>query len=71
MKQKLTLDLAALEVETFVTFVPESRRGTVHANGSCQTFSCPPGTCGIVPDSTAEKDGDFAATPFCSQRCCV
>ena len=68
--KKLTLTLAELEVESFVTFVPESRRGTVHANGSCATYSCQ-GTCGIIPDSTAEKDGDFAATPLCSQKCCV
>lgn len=68
--KKMTLSLAELEVESFVTFVPESRRGTVHANGSCQTYSCL-GTCGIVPDSTAAKDGDFLATPICTKNCCV
>jgi len=69
--KKLSLDLAGLQVESFETFVPEDRRGTVRANSGCQTFSCPPGTCGIAPDSLAEKDGDFAATPLCSGNCCA
>jgi len=68
--KKMKLDLARLEVETFVTYVSASSRGTVHANGSCATYSCQ-GTCGIVPVSTAEKDGDFLATPICTKNCCV
>ncbi len=68
--KKLTLKLDELNVETFVTFAAETDRGTVRANGGCQTFSCL-GTCGIAPDSTAAKDGDFAATPLCSGNCCV
>lgn len=69
--KKLSLDLAGLQVESFETFVPDDRRGTVRANGSCVTFSCPPGTCGIAPDSTPVK-GDFAATiRFCSGNCCA
>jgi hypothetical protein len=69
--KKLSLDLAGLQVESFETFVPEDRRGTVRANSGCETYSCP-GTCGIVPDSTPAKDGDFAGTlRLCSGNCCA
>jgi hypothetical protein len=69
--KKLSLDLAGLQVESFETFVPEDRRGTVRANSGCVTYSCPPGTCGAQLDSTPGKDGDFAATPLCSGNCCA
>ena len=67
--RKLSLDVAELTVESFETFVPEERRGTVRGNGSCYTFSCPPGTCGIAPDSTIEKDGMNAVSA--PRNCCA
>ncbi|HSU15930.1 hypothetical protein [Longimicrobium sp.] len=71
--KKLALDLAALTVESFETFVPEDRRGTVRANSGCVTYSCPPGTCGAQPLSDIEKNGDYAGTfaPNCTPACCV
>ena len=68
--KKLSLEIAELHVESFDTFVPEERRGTVRGNGSCYTFSCPPGTCGIAPDSTVEKDGPMAISEF-PRNCCA
>jgi hypothetical protein len=68
--KKLNLDLGTLRVESFETFVSERHaRGTVRANAGCVTYSCG-GTCGAYL-SQAEKDGDFAATPLCSQNCCA
>lgn len=67
--KKLSLDPSALAVESFVTFLPGEGRGTVRGAGSCYTFSCPPGTCGIAPDSTVEKDGENAISY--PRNCCV
>jgi hypothetical protein len=68
--KKLSLDLVALKVESFDTFVPGSDRGTVRANGSCFTWSCPPGTCGAQPDTTFDK-GMWLATRTNCPQCCV
>lgn len=68
--KKLSLDLGALKVESFDTFVAESDRGTVRANGSCFTWSCPPGTCGAQPDTTFDK-GMWLATRTNCPQCCV
>ena len=69
--KKLSLELGELKVESFDTFVPEDRRGTVRANSGCVTWSCPPGTCGAYL-SDIEKLGDFAATFACgSNNCCA
>lgn len=68
--KKLNLDMADLKVESFETFVPEEKRGTVHANVGCVTASCG-GTCGNIPASDLEKRGDYALifdglrTPAC------
>jgi len=67
--KKLSLDLGKLEVESFDTFVPESDRGTVRANGSCITWSCT-GTCGAQPDTTFDK-GMWLATRTNCPQCCV
>jgi hypothetical protein len=68
--KKLSLDLAELRVESFETFVPGERRGTVRGNGSCYTYSCPPGTCGASPpsDSWAEKM-EVASNTACLDCC--
>jgi hypothetical protein len=53
--RKLSLDLNQLAVESFETDADgQSPRGTVRGNAEtdCCTFSCQ-GTCGIIPDSTA------------------
>jgi hypothetical protein len=69
--KKLRMDLQGLEVESFETFVPEERRGTVRANGGCVTWSCPPGTCGAYL-SEIEKNGNYAPTFACgSNNCCA
>jgi hypothetical protein len=61
--KKLSLDVGELKVESFDTFVPEEKRGTVRANGDCATWSCPPqGTCGMYPDSEVAKLGPAAAS---------
>ena len=65
--KKLVLDMNALSVESFETFVPEHERGTVRANGGCVTWSCG-GTCGADPGSAIEKDG-VAAASF--RNCCA
>jgi hypothetical protein len=67
--KKLTLELDALRVDSFDTFVPEDRRGTVRANSGCVTWSCPPGTCGAYL-SDIEKNGVWAAT-FRNNNCCA
>jgi hypothetical protein len=68
--KKLSLDLGELKVESFDTFIPESDRGTVRANGSCYTWSCPPaGTCGAYPDSMIEKYGPAAISS--PRNCCA
>ena len=67
--KKLSLDLAALKVESFDTFVAENGRGTVRANGSCYTWSCT-GTCGAQPDTTFDK-GMWLATRTNCPQCCV
>jgi hypothetical protein len=68
--KKLALDLNKLSVESFETFVPAGGRGTVRANGGCQTWSCPPmGTCGMYPDSEIAKFGP-AAVSF-GGNCCA
>jgi hypothetical protein len=66
--KKLILDLGELKVETFVTFVPEHERGTVHANGGCVTWSCG-GTCGADPGSDIAKNG-VAAISY-PRNCCA
>ncbi|SOD03662.1 hypothetical protein SAMN05216486_11621 [bacterium JGI 053] len=68
--KKLTLDLVGLKVESFDTFVPEDKRGTVRANSGCITFSCPPGTCGAQPDTTFDK-GLWLRTMTACPQCCV
>ena len=71
--KKLSLDLAELKVESFETFVGErDARGTVRANAGCVTYSCG-GTCGNIPASDIEKNGDYAATFGChtGNACCV
>jgi hypothetical protein len=68
--KKLALDLGALKVESFDTFVPEAQRGTVRANSGCVTYSCPPGTCGANPDTTFEK-GLWLRTQTACPQCCV
>lgn len=68
--KKLALDLGALKVESFDTFVPEEQRGTVRANSGCVTYSCPPGTCGANPDTTFEK-GLWLRTQTACPQCCV
>jgi hypothetical protein len=69
--KKLSLDLGELKVESFDTFVPEGKRGTIRANGGCLTWSCPPaGTCGAYPDSEIEKFGP-AAVSFPRGNCCA
>lgn len=67
--RKLSLDPAELAVESFDTFGAGERSGTVRGNGSCYTFSCT-GTCGIVPDSSPEKDGGFAISEP-PRNCCA
>jgi hypothetical protein len=69
--KKLSLDLTRLKVESFDTFVPEDRRGTVRAHSGCETYSCPPGTCGANL-SVIEKLGDYAPTYFnCTKFDCT
>jgi hypothetical protein len=67
--KKLSLDVAELKVDTFETYVPEERRGTVNGAGSCPTYSCPPGTCGASPpsDSWGAKMAIWSQTncPIC------
>jgi hypothetical protein len=70
--KKLTLDLGGLRVESFDTFVPESRRGTVRANSPCLTYSCPPGTCGATPPSDSTlTTADLWDSNSCPQACCL
>jgi len=64
--RKLSLDFSELKVESFETFVPDGDRGTVRANGSCQTWSCG-GTCGANPGSLIDKL-DVLADSF--RNCC-
>ena len=59
--KKLTLDLVGLKVESFDTFVPEDKRGTVRANSGCVTYSCPPGTCGAQPVARRRQCGRIGA----------
>ena len=69
--RKLNLDLAELKVESFETFVSErDARGTVRANGDCETWSCG-GTCGAPPASDIEKNGNVARTFACTQLDCT
>ena len=68
--KKLTLDLLDLKVDSFDTHVAEEKRGTVRANGSCITWSCPPGTCGEQPDTTFDK-GLWLRTQTNCPQCCV
>jgi hypothetical protein len=68
--KKLSLDLGTLAVESFDTFVPEGKRGTVRAHDTCKTWSCPPGTCGAQPDTTFDK-GEWLASRTACPQCCV
>jgi hypothetical protein len=67
--KKLDLDLVDLKVESFDTFVPEEKRGTVRANADCYTWSCG-GTCGAQPDTTFNK-GLWLRTQTNCPQCCV
>jgi hypothetical protein len=71
--RKLSLDLGTLKVESFDTFVPAEKRGTVHANSPCPTYSCPPGTCGASPPytSTLTTEDLWARTATNCPQCCV
>ena len=67
--KKLSLEVAELKVESFETYVSErDERGTVRANAGCITYSCK-GTCGNIPASDIEKNGDLAFVTF--NACCV
>ncbi|HYH78808.1 MAG TPA: hypothetical protein VEX86_03405 [Longimicrobium sp.] len=68
--KKLSLDLAELTVDSFETFIPEEHSGTVRGNGSCYTYSCPPGTCGASPPSDSWLYKMDASRTACPQ-CCV
>lgn len=65
--KKLTLNLEALAVESFETADGERRVGTVrgHVCSDVCTASCPPGTCGILPQSAESECNAFPATRFC------
>ncbi|HKP75945.1 MAG TPA: hypothetical protein VJT67_10410 [Longimicrobiaceae bacterium] len=67
--KKLSLDFSELKVESFETFVADGDRGTVRANGSCQTWSCG-GTCGADPGSLFQN-GLWMATKTVCPQCCV
>lgn len=68
--KKLSLALTELKVESFDTFVPEERRGTVRGNLGCVTFSCK-GTCGAQPASDLADANPWAITATACPQCCV
>lgn len=78
--KKMTLDMAALRVETFDTAGAPSANGTVrgHADTDCCTASCT-GTCGAQMISDTELKARVAAAitgyPKCyntyAPACCI
>jgi len=65
--KKLNLNLEHLEVESFETAGGEPRVGTVrgHVCSDVCTASCPPGTCGILPQSAESECNAFPGSKFC------
>jgi len=64
--RKLSLNLDALEVESFGTQTIPAYRGTVRGNvcSDLCTYSCDP-TCGILPASAESECAAMARTAFC------
>jgi hypothetical protein len=71
--KKLSLDLDALEVETFETAQDEPRRGTVHGHASWHYQGCTPyEPCNPVSSNTYTEDytcDDHSCWQSCQQSC--
>lgn len=75
--RKLTLDLDAVQVESFATQDAHAGRGTVDARQGRETFTCPPatantcfGTCGCGSAQTCVTCVDYTCAGTCVAPTC-